>query len=157
MGTLMDLIAGDTREILLAIAVDDWEGMRDRGRFPAHLALGAGLDPTWLDLFSTAVRAVTGADRPEGFLEACTELEGPGGVGDRIVERIDRAWLTPVARVTDRQVDAIAARWIELIDDEVGERVAAEEKPWIRRLAAEVVAFARGALEAPDVLFAWSP
>lgn len=157
MGTLMDLIAGDTREILLAIAVDDWEGMRDRGRFPAHLALGAGLDPTWLDLFSEAVRAVTDADRPEGFLEACTELEGPGGVGDRIVERIDRAWLTPVARVTDRQVDAIAARWIELIDDEVGERVAAEEKPWIRRLAAEVVAFARGALEAPDVLFAWSP
>jgi hypothetical protein len=31
-----------------------------------------------------------------------------------------------------------------------------EEKPWIRRLAAEIVGFARAASGAPDVLFAWS-
>lgn len=156
MGTLMDLIAGDTREILLAIAVDDWEGLRDRVRFPAHLALGAGLDPTWLDLFSEATRSVTGDGDPGGFLEACTELDGPEDVGDRTIERIDRSWLASVARIPDRQVDAVAARWIDLIDEEFGEQVAAEEKTWIRRLAAEVVAFARGAVDAPDVLFAWS-
>lgn len=152
----MDLIAGDTREILLAIAVDDWEGMRDRVRFPAHLALGGGLDPTWLDLFSEAARSVTGADDPSGFLETCTELDGPGDVGDRTVERVDRSWLASIARIPERQVDAVAARWIDLIDEEFGEQVAAEEKTWIRRLAAEVVAFARGAEGAPDVLFAWS-
>ena len=156
MGTLMDLIAGDTREILLAIALDDWEGLRDRARFPAHLALGAGLDPTWLDLFSEAVRAVTGEGRPSDFLDACSELEGPADAGDRTVERIDRAWLDAVARLPDRSVDAVAARWIDLLDDEFGELLPPEEKTWIRRLAAEVVAFARDALGAPDVLFAWS-
>jgi hypothetical protein len=152
----MDLIAGDTRDILLAIAVDDWEGMRDRVRFPAHLALGAGLDPTWLDLFAEATRSVTGDRDPVAFLDACSELDGPVAVTDRTVERIDRSWLASVARIPDHQVDAVAARWIDLLDEEYGEAVAAEEKTWIRRLAAEVVAFARGALEAPDVLFAWS-
>src|SRR4029453_15398946 len=52
MGALMDLIAGQEKDILLAIAVDDWAGLRDRDRFDAHLSLGGGLDPTWLDLFS---------------------------------------------------------------------------------------------------------
>ena len=52
MGSLMDLVAGETREILLAFAVEDEAGLTDRDRFEAHLALGGGLDPTWLDLFS---------------------------------------------------------------------------------------------------------
>ena len=62
MGALMDLVAGDEREIL----------PRDLGRrlgrrsttAPASTptsSLGGGLDPTWLDLFAEAVRAV---DRP---------------------------------------------------------------------------------------------
>jgi hypothetical protein len=156
MGTLMDLIAGETNEILLAVAVDDWAGLRDRGRFPAHLALGAGLDPTWLDFFSEAIRAVTGSSDPEDFLTACTELDGPTDIGDRTVERIDRAWLAAVARISDHQVDGVAARWIDLLDEEFGELMPREEKPWIRRLAAEVVGFARAAEDAPDVLFAWS-
>jgi len=152
----MDLVAGDTREILLAIAVDDWEGLRDRARFPAHLALGGGLDPTWLDLFSEAVRGVTGEGRPSDFLDACSELDGPADAGDRTVERIDRDWLDAVARVPDRRLDAIAARWVDLLDEELGEMLPPEEKTWIRRLAAEVVGFARNALDAPDVLFCWS-
>jgi len=152
----MDLIAGDTREILLAVAMDDWEGLRDRDRFPAHLALGAGLDPTWLDTFSEAVRSATGAPGPSAFLDACSELDGPSDVGDRTVERIDRAWLQDVARVSDHQVDAVAARWIDLLDEDFGELMPREEKPWIRRLAAEIVGFARAAVDAPDVLFAWS-
>ena len=38
MGVLMDLIAGDAREILLAISVDDWAGLRDRSRFVAYIS-----------------------------------------------------------------------------------------------------------------------
>jgi len=57
MGFVMDLIAGDRRDILGAIAAGDWAGMDDRARFAAHLSLGGALDPTWLDLFSEAVRA----------------------------------------------------------------------------------------------------
>lgn len=156
MGTLMDLVAGDTREILLAIATDDWAGLRDRARFPAHLALGAGLDPTWLDLFSEAVRAVSNSAHPVDFLDACAELDGPADVGDRTIERIDREWLGAVARTPDRQIDSVAARWIDLLDEAFGEPMPREEKPWIRELAAEIVAFARAAEGAPDALFAWS-
>ena len=47
----MDLVAGDERAILLAISVEDWSGLDDHARFDAHLSLGGGLDPTWLDLF----------------------------------------------------------------------------------------------------------
>lgn len=156
MGTLMDLIAGDTREILLAVAVDDWEGLRDRARFPAHLALGAGLDPTWLDLFAEAVRSVNGSSRPIDFLDACSELDGPADAGDRTVERVDRDWLDDVARVGDHQLDAVTGHWIDLLDEAFGELMPSEEKTWIRRLAAEIVGFARGSAGAPDVLFAWS-
>ena len=63
MAALMDLVAGDAREILLAITIEDWAGLDDRSRFDAHLSLGGGLDPTWLDLFSEAVRSVTGRSR----------------------------------------------------------------------------------------------
>ena len=37
MAALMDLVAGNSREILLAIAVDDWAGLDDPSRFPASL------------------------------------------------------------------------------------------------------------------------
>src|SRR5436309_1638316 len=40
----MDLVAGELREILLAISVDDVDGLDDRSRFAGHLALGGGLD-----------------------------------------------------------------------------------------------------------------
>lgn len=150
----MDLVAGETREILLALAVDDVAGLADADRFDAHVALGAGLDPTWLDLFSEAVRAVTGDDLPD-FLDARLELDGPGDVGERTVERVDPAWIASVARVTDGQVDALAGRWIDLLEEELG-LLPREEKPWIRDLTARIVAFARDARAAPDVVFAWS-
>lgn len=155
MGTLMDLVAGDTREILLAIAVDDWDGLRDRTRYDAHLALGGGLEPAWLDLFAEAARTVTGAGRPAAFTASCRELDGPA-IGERTVERIARDWLDAVAAIPDRRVDAVAARWIDLLDAAFGEPLAPEEKTWIRRLAADLVTFARDALDAPDALFAWS-
>ena len=151
----MDLIAGDSREILLVLTVDDWAALRDRDRFPAHLSLGGGLDPTWLDLFSEAVRTVTGGDAPSDFIDARRELEGPGQLAERSIERVDREWLEAVARIADREVDAVAGRWIDLVEEDLGE-LPREEKPWIRQLAAEIVRFCRAADGARDVIFAWA-
>lgn len=155
MGFLMDLVAGESREILLAIAVDDWAGLDDPARFDAHLALGGAMDPTWLDRFSEAVRDVTGADEPIDFIDARRELEGPGDVGERTVERVDPSWITPIARVADRDIDAVAGRWIELVEEEIGP-LPREEKPWIRQVAGDLLAFARRADLSPAVILAWS-
>ena len=155
MGALMDLVAGSEREILLAISVDDWASFDDRTRFDAHLNLGGGLDPTWLDLFSEAIRSVTGNDGPSDFIDARRELDGPGDAVDRVIERVDPAWLDAIARLADHDVDAIAGRWVDLVEEELG-FLPREEKPWIRKLAGDIVAFARAADRSPDVLFAWS-
>jgi hypothetical protein len=151
----MDLIAGEERDILLAIAVDDWAGLRDPERFAAHVSLGGGLDPTWLDLFSEAVRTVTGRDTPLDFIDARHELEGSTQLTERSVERVDSAWIGAVAMVEDHDVDAVAGRWIDLVEEDLGE-LPREEKPSIRQLTSEIVRFAREADSAPDVLFAWS-
>ena len=155
MGFLMDLIAGDSRAILLAVSMDDWAGMDDASRFDAHIALGGAMDPTWLDRFSEAVRDVTVSDEPIDFIDARREMDGPGDIGERTVERIDPAWITSIARVADRDIDAIAGRWIELVEEEIGP-LPREEKPWIRELAGRLVAFARGADLSPAVILAWS-
>lgn len=155
MGFLMDLVAGDSREILLAITMDDWAGLDDSTRFDAHLALGGAMDPTWLDRFSEAVRSVTGSDEPDDFIDARREMDGPGDVGERTVERIDPSWITAVARVQDDHVGPIAGRWIELVEEEIGP-LPREEKPWIRQLAAGIVALARKAGLSPAVILAWS-
>ncbi len=155
MGALMDLIAGDQREILLVMTVDDWAALDDRSRFDAHLSLGGGLDPTWLDLFSEAVRTVTGGDAPPDFIDARRELDGPDQLAERSIERVDPTWLAAIARLADHEVDAVAGRWVDLIEEDLGE-LPREEKPWIRQLAGEIVRFARAADRSPDVLFAWS-
>ena len=155
MGARMDLIAGDAREILLVIGLDDPEAFDDPTRFSAHLSLGGGLDPTWLDLFAEATRTVTGSSEPTDLLDARLELDGPGEAGDRTIERIDPTWITAVARVPDASLDAIAGRWIALVEEELGV-LPREEKPWIRDLTSQVVRFCREADRAPDVLFAWS-
>lgn len=155
MAALMDLIAGDERSILLAISVEDWAGLNDRSRFDAHVSLGGGLDPTWLDLFSEAVRSVTGGDQPMDFIDARRELDGPGEAGDRVIERVDPVWIGAIARLSDRTVDSVAGRWVDLIEEELG-FLPREEKPWIRQLAGDLVEFARAADRSPDVLFAWA-
>jgi hypothetical protein len=155
MTHLMDLVAGDAREILLAVGVDDLAGLDDRRRFPAHVALGGGLDPTWLDLFAESVRAVTGRDDPSDFLDARIELDRPVDDDGRTVERVDPDWVTAVARVRDGEIDAVAASWIDRIEEDLGV-LAPDEKPWIRDLAGRLVTFCRAADRAPDVLFAWS-
>jgi len=156
MRRLMDLIAGDARDILVAVGTDDVAGLDDRTRFRAHLALGGGLDPTWLDLFSEAARTVTGQAEPEDFLDARLEMDGAGSdEGGLTVERVDPSWITAVARIPDASIGSIAGRWIDLVEEELG-MLPREEKPWIRELAAQVVAFCRTADAARDVLFVWS-
>ena len=151
----MDLVAGDSREILLVVAMDDLAAFDDRSRFAAHLTFGGAIDPTWLDLFSAAVRSVTGRDDPSDFLEARTELDGPGDGGERVVERIDPDWVGAIATLGDRDLDAVTGRWIDLLEEELGE-LPREEKPSIRKFAREIVDFARAADRAPAVILAWS-
>jgi hypothetical protein len=155
MGLVMDLVAGREKDILLAIATDDLVSFGDRQRFPAHLTFGGIVDPTWLDLFSQAVRAVTGGDEPVDFLEARSELEGPAAPGGRTVERVDTGWITSIAMLDHRDLDAITGRWIDLLEDELGE-FPREEKPSVRKFAMEIVEFARSSDRAPAVILAWS-
>ena len=151
----MDLVAGDAREILLVLSVDDAAAFEDRARFDAHLPLGPGLDPTWLDLFCEAARAVHDSDEPRNFLDARHELDGPDALVECTVEIVDAGWISSVARLPDHDLDAITGRWIDLLEDDLG-HLSSDEKPWIRMLAAEVVAFCRAADRSAAVLFAWS-
>ena len=155
MGSLMDLVAGDAREIVLALSIDDVAAFDDPERFVAHLPLGGGLDPTWLDLFSEAVRNITDGEGPADFLDARGELDGGPVDVERIVERVDRAWIRAVADVRDDQLSALAGRWIELLEEELG-LLPREEKPWIRDLTGQIVGFARRSDRATDVVFAWA-
>ncbi len=155
MGILVDLVAGDAREILLAIGVEDWPGLRDPRRFVAHLSLG-GVGHTWLDLFSEAARWAGGGAAPEAFGGSVYPLDSRlTAASERTVERVSPAWVAGVAQLPDRRLDAIAGRWIELIERS-GCDVEADEKPMLRQLAAELVDFCRRAGDAEDVLFAWS-
>ncbi len=151
----MDLVAGDARDIVLALSIDDTAAFDDPDRFVAHLPLGGGLDPTWLDLFSEAVRAVSDNDGPSDFLDARTELEGAAATSERIVDRVDPGWVEAVASLEDEQLGALAGHWIELLEEELG-LLPREEKPWIRDLAGRIVTFSRAANGARDVVFAWA-
>jgi hypothetical protein len=155
MSRLMDLVAGDAREILVVIGTDDLAALDEPGRFAAHLPLGSGLDPTWLDLFAEAVRSVSGLESPSDFIDARLELDGPDELDGRTIERVDPAWISAVARVPYDDLAAIAGHWIGLVEDELG-LLPRDEKPWIRELTGRLVAFCQAADRAPDVLFAWS-
>jgi len=155
MGSLMDLVAGDVRDIVLALSIDDVKAFDDPDRFVAHLPLGGGLDPTWLDLFAEAVRSVTGFEDLTDFLDARIELDGSAAQVERIVERVDPGWVETVAQVPEERLGALAGRWIELLEEELGQ-LPREEKPWIRDLAGRIVAFCRESTNARDVVFAWA-
>ena len=120
MSRLMDLVAGDAREILLAIGTDDLAALDEPGRVADHLRLGSGLDPTWLDLFAEAARNVSGLEGPSDFIDARLELDGPDDLEGRSIERVDPGWVTAVARIPQQDLGAIAGRWIDLVEDELG-------------------------------------
>jgi hypothetical protein len=151
----MDLVAGDSRDIVLALSIEDVAAFEDRDRFVAHLPLGGGLDPTWLDLFAEAVRSVTGLEDLADFLDARTEVEGAAVQAERIVDRVDPEWIAVVAQVPEERLGALAGRWIELLEEELG-LLPREEKPWIRDLTGRIVAFCRASADARDVIFAWA-
>src|SRR5437773_10951460 len=100
----MDLVAGEMREILLAISAEDWAGFDDRSRFDAHISLGGGLDPTWLDLFAEAIRTVTESDQPVDLLDARRKLDGPADARHRVIERVDPAWINAIACLSDHRI-----------------------------------------------------
>ena len=152
----MELIAGDAREILLAIGIGDWAGLRDPTRFDAYVSLGDGMDHVWLDLFAQAARECTSGSAPRPFSEATYPLEARlAALSERTVERVDPHWVDEVAMLPASYLDRVAARWIDLIDCEECD-VDPEEKPMLRELAGDLVAFCRLAQGAEDVLFAWS-
>jgi hypothetical protein len=152
----MDLVAGEAREILLAIGVDDWAGLRDPDRFVAYISLGRGMDLTWLDLFAEAIRDVTGGSSPAPFSDSTYALESRlASLSERTVERVDPDWVDDVATLPEGSLDSVAARWIDLIDCEEC-NVDPEEKPMLRELAGDLVSFCRRAEGAEDVLFVWS-
>lgn len=149
----MELIAGDAREILTAVGALELGGRLEPSRFPALLPLGGSVDPTWLDCFSEAARSCI-EEGPVDFLDARIDLGAPD-LGDLSLERVDPAWISSVARVPTDQLDALAGRWIDRLEEEIGP-IPGEEKPWIRELAGSIVAFCREADRGHDVVFAWS-
>lgn len=156
----MELVAGDVNDILVVISTDDRDALRDADRFGAYLSLSGGMDPTWLDLFAEAARQATDQDTPTDFIDARIELGGdPPAAGDPAadlsVERVDPAWISAIAAIHDVTLDALAGRWIERLEEELGE-LPREEKPWIRGLAGDLVMFCRRADRASDVIFLWS-
>jgi hypothetical protein len=156
MTARMELVAGDAREVLVVVGSEgSRDAFRDPSRFEAYLALGGGMDPTWLDLFAEAVRTVTDQDDPPDFLDARLDLGTTEPVSEITVERVDPAWIDTVARLPDSALDGIAGRWIDRLEEEFGP-IAREEKPWIRDLAGQVVGFCRAADRAPDVIFLWA-
>ena len=160
MGSRMELVAGDVKEILVVIGTDDRVALADAKRFRAYLSLSGGMDPTWLDLFAEAARAGTERDIPTDFIDARIEL-GAGGdssgepTADLTIERVDPAWISAVAAIPDITIDGVTGRWIDRLEEELG-ALPREEKPWIRELAGNLVSFCRKADRAPDVVFLWS-
>jgi hypothetical protein len=152
MGTRMELIAGPVAEILEMLGGEDDGGVGTPGRFAAYLSLSGGMDPTWLDLFAESARVATNLDAPTDFIDARIEL-GVSNGSERTVERVETSWISAVAAIPDAAIDRLAGRWIDRLEDELGE-LQPDEKPWIRELAGRVVAFCRTAARA-DVVFVW--
>jgi hypothetical protein len=152
----MELVAGGVPEILEIVAADDRAALADPDRFAAYLSLSGGMDPTWLDSFAEAARLATDREAPTDFIDARIELGVPnGGSGsERTVERVDSAWISAVAAIPEASLGALAGRWIDRLEDELGE-LPREEKPWIRELAGRIVGFCRAADQGADVVFVW--
>ena len=153
MAMRMELVAGDVPSILGVLSNDQRGAVSDPNRFPAYLSLSGGIDPTWLDLFSESARVATELDQPIDFIDARIDL-GASDPDGRTVERVDPAWISAVAAIPEAFLGSLTGRWIERIEEELGE-LAREEKPWIRDLAGRVVGFCRAADRAGDVVFIW--
>ena len=100
----MDLVAGDSREILTATRRRTiWEALADRTRFTAFLSLGGGLDPDLARPLLRGRRNVTGSGDPVDFIDARRELDEPVDTGERTIERVDEGWVGAVGRIGDQR------------------------------------------------------
>ena len=124
----MDLVAGDAREIVLALSIDDIAAFDDPDRFVAHLPLGGGLDPTWLDLFSEAVRSVTEQRRPGRLPRRADRARGRRGErrADRRARRRRLGRRRSPASPTSSSARS-PGRWIDLLEEELGPPAARGE------------------------------
>ena len=155
MGSLMDLVAGDARDILLALSVDDIGRVRRAGPVRRAPAARRRARP---DLARPVLRGRAVGDRagrPGRLPRRADRPRRRPGERERIVERVDKAWIAAVAGVPDELLGALAGRWIGLLEEELG-LLPREEKPWIRDLTAQIVDFARRSDSARDVVFAWA-
>ena len=152
---VMELVAGEARESWCRDRSTTGDAFDDRGRFDAHLALGGGIDPTWLDLFAEAARTVDRTRTARRLPRRPPRARRPADAGERriVIERVDPAWVDAVARLPDATLDASPAAGSTGSRRSSGD-LPREEKPWIRDLAGQVVGFCRAADRAPDVLFA---
>jgi hypothetical protein len=151
----MELIAGAVPEIVELLGSEEGGGVDPSRRFVAYLSLSGGTDPTWLDFFAESARLATDREAPTDFLDARIDLGASGFAegSDRTVERVDPAWISAVAAIPDTSLDRLAGRWIDRLEDELGD-LQSDEKPWIRELAGRLVAFCRDAARS-DVVFVW--
>jgi hypothetical protein len=150
----MELVAGSAPEILALVGGEPPDAALHVARGEAYLSMSGGMDPTWLDLFAEAVRTTTDLALAD-FIDARIALGPPEPAGAVSVERVDPAWISIVATIPDRWLDAITGRWIDRLGEELGP-LASDEKPWIRDLTGRLVDFCRDADRAPDVVFVWA-
>ena len=149
----MELIAGEVQDILVALGTAEiGPPSTASGSRPTCRSVAA-IDPTWLDLFAESARITTDSATPTDFIDARIELGAEEAAADHRTGRPGLDQL--VARLSDSVIDAVTGRWIDRIEEEIGE-LPREEKPWIREMAGQVVGFCRVADRAPDVVFVWS-
>lgn len=144
----LELVAGDPRELLLALAVGDTDALADPERAVAYLPLG-DLDPAWLDALTAAVHDRTGRG-PASFRAGLRPL--PARLARMVeaeVRLVDEGWLRALADLGPEAVDAVARRWLA----RRGEPGPSPEAVALAaEIAAAVVRFTRRAATAEAVL-----
>lgn len=144
----LDLVAGDPREILLALAVGDPDALADPERADAYLPLG-DLDPAWLDALTAAVHDRTGRG-PASFRSGLRPLpERLGRMVEAEVHLVDERWLRALADLADEALEPVARRWLARAGDR---EPSFEDVALAVELVAAVVRFARRAATAEAVL-----
>lgn len=144
----LELVAGDPRQLLLALAVGDTDALADPERADAYLPLG-DLGLGWLDALTAAVHELTGQG-PATFRAALRLLpERLAQTLEADVRLVDATWLRALASLADETAPHVADRWLA----RAGER---ERPPDLVAAAVEltgaVVRFARRAAAADAVL-----
>ena len=135
MSKLMDLVAGDATDILMVIGLDDLAALDDPR--PLHRRTSRSEAGSTRPGSTSSPRRPGRSpvrDEPTDFIDARLELDAP-----RPRRTDDRAGRPargsrPSPMIPDHHLGAIAGRWIDLVEDEIGV-LPREEKPWIRDLA----------------------